>query len=293
MTVSGMTGMQMQDTYDTIEIALTYLSDHWDEQPELGELAQYVGMSEHHLQRVFTRWVGISPKKFLSALTLDQARRRLNDSLSVLHASLDSGLSGPGRLHDLFVTYEAMTPGEYKRQAAGLTIRYGWHATPFGQALLMTTDRGVCGMSFVDDRGVDACFDDMAARWPKARLVQDQAETERAIATIFASPDDIKSGNVPPLRLFLKGTDFQVKVWEALMELPMGALTTYGDIAKQVGISTGGGQAVGNAVGKNPISWLIPCHRVIRNTGELGGYRWGLPRKIAMMGWEAAAAEGD
>lgn len=285
--------MQMQDSYKTIERALTYLSDHWEEQPELHDLADYVGMSEHHLQRVFTRWVGISPKKFLSVLTLDQAKRRLNDSLSILHASLDSGLSGPGRLHDLFVTYEAMTPGEYKRKASGLTIRYGWHETPFGEALLMTTDRGVCGMSFLDDRGYEGVFDDMARRWPKARLMQDQAETGRAIAQVFASPQAIKEGDVPPLRLFIKGTEFQVKVWEALMELPMGSLTTYGDLARRVGMSKGGAQAVGNAVGMNPISWLIPCHRVIRNTGELGGYRWGLPRKIAMMGWEAAVAESD
>lgn len=284
--------MQMQDTYRTIEQALTYLADHWEEQPELGALADHVGLSEHHLQRVFTRWVGISPKKFLSVLTLDQARRRLDESLSVLHASLDSGLSGPGRLHDLFVTYEAMTPGEYKRQADGLTIRYGWHETPFGEALLLTTERGVCGMSFLDDRGRDGVFADMAARWPKARLVQDQAETERVIRRIFMTPEERRQDGNAPLRLFLKGTDFQVKVWEALMELPMAGLTTYGDIAKQVGIERGGAQAVGNAVGMNPISWLIPCHRVIRNTGELGGYRWGLPRKIAMMGWEAAV-EGD
>lgn len=275
----------MTDTYHIIERALSFLSEHWERQPELSEVAAHVGMSEYHLQRVFSQWVGLSPKKFLSVLTLDQAKRRLDSSLSVLHAALDSGLSGPGRLHDLFVTYEAMTPGEYKAKAAGLRIVYGWHEGPFGPTLVMATDRGLCGLAFEDARGREACFRDMADRWPAAQLVPDLALTGAYMNRIFGA--GAGPHHQEPLRLLVKGTAFQVKVWEALMSLPTGALTTYGDIAQQLGMKPGAARAVGTAVGANPISWLIPCHRVIRKSGELGGYRWGLPRKVAMMGWEA------
>ena len=276
----------MTDTYALIERALTYLADHWEEQPELSDLASHVGMSEYHLQRLFTKWAGISPKKFLSMLTLEQARRKLQANESVLDTALGSGLSGPGRLHDLFVTYEAMTPGEYKRQAKDLEIRYGWHEGPFGQTLLMITDRGLCGLAFEDARGRRACFEDLAARWPMANLLEDRPNTAEYMARIFNSSNVADMQHGAELRLFLKGTDFQVKVWEALMQLSQGELATYGQLARKVGLSSTAARAIGTAVGNNPIAWIIPCHRVIRTTGALGGYHWGLPRKLAMLGWE-------
>ena len=271
--------------YERIGAALTYIAEHWGEQPKLGEVAASVGMSEYHFQRVFSRWVGISPKRFLSLVTLERAKESLAGQASVLDASFDSGLSGPGRLHDLFVSLEAMTPGEFKRAAEGLTIRYGWHDGPFGPTLIMETDRGLCGLAFLDDRGYEGCFADMAARWPGARLVEDSMGTSATMARIFAAP---KTGdNGAPIRLFVKGTAFQVKVWEGLMALPPGELSTYGHLAEALGLPKNAARAVGTAVGANPISWVIPCHRVIRQTGMLGGYRWGLPRKVAMIGREA------
>jgi len=287
-----MTDIYNSDTYKQIGRALEFIADNWDEQPDLEEIANVSGMSEHHFQRVFSNWVGLSPKKFLSVLTLDQAKRRLNDSQSIMTASYDTGLSGPSRLHDLFVNIEAMSPGDYKREAAGLTIRYGWHEGPFGETLLMVTDRGLCGLAFLDARGKQACFDDMANRWPKAVLIEGARETAGYMAQIFGQAQG-GINDTKPLRFLLKGTDFQVKVWEALMTLPLGSLTTYGDIAKAMNMKPGAARAVGTAVGMNPISWLIPCHRVIRNSGALGGYRWGLPRKVAMMGYEAAQLGAD
>lgn len=272
--------------YALVGDALAHIAEHWGEHPSLAELAERAGMSEHHFQRVFTRWAGLSPKKFLSLVSLDRAKEALHGSGSVLDASFDAGLSGPGRLHDLFVTVEAMTPGDYKRMAEGLTIRWGWHEGPFGETLLLRTDRGLCGLAFLDARGRAACFADMAARWPKARLVEDRAAVADDMARIFA--DRSADGNRPELRLLLKGTQFQVKVWEALMRLPPAGVTTYGDLARRLGMEAGAARAVGTAVGANPVSWLIPCHRVIRNSGMLGGYRWGLPRKVAMLGHEAS-----
>jgi AraC family transcriptional regulator of adaptative response/methylated-DNA-[protein]-cysteine methyltransferase len=232
----------------------------------------------------------LSPKKFLSLVTLERAKDALEADGSVLDAALDSGLSGPGRLHDLFVTYEAMTPGEYKQLADGLAVRWGWHEGPFGETLLLETDRGLCGLAFLDERGREACFEDMAARWPKARLTHDPAAVAATMGRIFGDGPlgAAQMDGRPELRLLLKGTRFQMKVWEALMRLPAGGLTTYGDIALRLGMKPGAARAVGTAVGANPVSWLIPCHRVIRNSGMLGGYRWGLPRKVAMLGCEAA-----
>lgn len=273
--------------YALVGEALAHIAAHWGEQPTLGELSARAGMSEHHFQRVFTRWAGLSPKKFLSLVSLDRAKEVLQGSGSVLDAAFDAGLSGPGRLHDLFVSVEAMTPGEYKRFADGLAIRWGWHEGPFGETLLLETERGLCGLAFLDARGRAACFEDMAARWPKARLIHDPAAVAPSMARIFESGGD-PAADRPELRLLLKGTRFQVKVWEALMRLPPAGLTTYGDLAQRLGMKAGAARAVGTAVGANPVSWLIPCHRVIRNSGMLGGYRWGLPRKVAMLGHEAA-----
>ncbi len=277
--------LERQKDYDRIGRALGHIAETWGEsRPSLAELASECGMSEFHFQRVFQRWVGLSPKKFLSVVSLDHAKRSLIDDSDLLNASFDAGLSGPGRLHDLFVTYEAMTPGEYKRQAAGLTIRWGWHEGPFGETLLFVTDRGLCGLAFLDSRGRADCFQDLADRWPGAKLVEGVPATRGMMDRIFADPATTKGRD--GIRLLLKGTEFQVKVWEGLMRIPAGDYQTYGALAEAIGMPARAARAVGTAVGANPISWLIPCHRVIRGSGMLGGYRWGLPRKIAMMGFE-------
>ncbi len=277
-------------SYQIVSTALEFISDNWENQPDLEQISQAVGMNEFNFQKLFTNWIGISPKKFLSVLTLEQAKGRLETDHTILNAALDSGLSGPSRLHDLFVNFEAMTPGEYKKKAEGLTIFFGWHDGIFGRTLVLVTDRGLCGLAFEDHRGEDACFEDMATRWPKATLIEKPAETNPYMDMIFCDRLEIrKKVDKQNLKLFLKGTEFQVKVWQALMELPTGGLTTYGDIAKKLNMPTGASRAIGTAVGNNPVSWIIPCHRVIRNTGYLGGYRWGLPRKLAMMGMEAAS----
>ncbi len=273
-----------------MERALAYIAENFTEQPDLEEIAGHVGLSEFHFQRVFTRWVGISPKRYVQHLSLDTAKRSLADSRSVLDAAFDAGLSGPGRLHDLFVTYEAMTPGEYKKQGEGLEIRYGFHDSPFGECLLMTTDRGICGLGFTVDGDRDGALDYLAAKYPKARHVDAPDETAPLIDRVFSlgrAPDPDH-----PLRLLLRGTPFQLKVWQALMEIPPGRLATYQDIARKLGYSGSViSRAIGTANGANAISWLIPCHRVIRKSGAMGGYRWGVERKRAMIGYEAARLE--
>ncbi len=246
-----------------------------------------MGVSPFHLQRVFTRWAGISPKRFLQYLTLAHAKDLLAESKPVLEAAYDSGLSGPGRLHDLFVTVEAVTPGEYKAQGAGLRIQYGRHETPFGECLLAVTERGVCGLSFLNGDGWKGAVAELAARWPGAVLEERPETTGTAAARIFAGaqPDSDR-----PLSLLLKGTNFQLKVWEALLQIPAGTVSTYGDVARAIE-SPSASRAVGGAVGENAIAYLIPCHRVIRSTGAVNDYRWGATRKRAMLGWESAQRE--
>jgi AraC family transcriptional regulator of adaptative response/methylated-DNA-[protein]-cysteine methyltransferase len=284
-------GLAMSDAA-RIERALDYLAANVDSQPSLVEIASQVNLSEYHFQRLFTRRVGISPKKFLQYLTLDAAKQRLAASASVLDAAYDAGLSGPGRLHDLFVTVEAMTPGEFKKRGAGLVIRYGFHpCLLFGECLIMETDRGICGFAFVTTGGRQAAYDDLAARWSRATFIADHAGTMNSTRRIFARYDEDVDPNAQPLRLLLCGTQFQIKVWEALLTIPMGALTTYGDLAQRIGYKKGAARAVGTANGANLISYLIPCHRVIRRSGTIGGYHWGPGRKLALIGWEAAQLE--
>ena len=272
--------------YHRIGEALSYLVDNFHDQPALDDVAAKVGLSPHHFQRLFSRWVGLSPKKFLQVLTIEEAKRSLDESNNVMNAAYDAGLSGPGRLHDLFVAHEAITPGEYKALGKGLTIRYGFHEGPFGETLLLVADKGLCGLAFVDARGKQACFQDLADRWALATLVEDASATLPVMNAIFRRPGDAVPADASPLKLLLKGTDFQIRVWQALMTIPPGALVTYGTVAESIGMKQAAARAVGTAVGMNPISWLIPCHRVIRNSGALGGYRWGLPRKLAMLTWE-------
>lgn len=268
--------------YDLIEAAMAWLADMRTEQPGLEELAAHIGYAPAHLQKVFTQWVGISPKRFLSYLTLDYAKQRLAESRSVLDAALDAGLSGPGRLHDLFVAHEAITPGDYKKRGEGLTIRWGWHPSPFGHALVMQTERGLCGLAFATDNRAEV-FANMAARWPAARLIETPEETAALAAAIFGRT----GGRIP---LHLSGTNFQIRVWEALLRIPDGSLVPYQWVAEAIGQPTAA-RAVGAAIGRNPVSYLIPCHRAILSNGYLRNYEWGLPRKMAMIGWEASRRE--
>lgn len=284
--------------YTLIADALRYLEVNFKDQPDLQRLSAEMGMDKFRLQRLFTRWAGVSPKRFLQFLTVEHAKERLRDSEPVLAAAFASGLSGPARLHDLFVHTEGVTPGEFKRAGASLTIRYGFHETPFGTALVGLTDRGLCHLSFVDaGRSADSGTQDpmrdgrevtlaaLEENWAGAAVREAFRETEPVARKIFS--DVGRTPPSAPLTLFLKGTNFQIKVWNALLRLPQGTVTTYGRLAGYLG-SPGAARAVGSAVAKNSIAYLIPCHRVIREMGAFGQYRWGAERKQAMLGWEAA-----
>lgn len=269
--------------YAIVRRAIAYISEHWRKQPSLDLIAQSSGVSVGELHLLFRRWAGLTPKAFLQALTLDHARKMLRDSASVLDASYAVGLSGPGRLHDLFVAHEAMSPGEWKAAGEGLTMRYGFHPSPFGVALVIATERGIAGLAFADAGEERAALSDMTRRWPKARYVEDQAVTGPLAARVF---DPKLWRPERPLRIVLIGTDFEVRVWEALLHIPMGRASCYSDIAAKLGRPTAA-RAVGAAVGKNPVCFVVPCHRVIGRSGDLTGYHWGLTRKRAMLGWEA------
>ncbi|MBX3573362.1 MAG: bifunctional helix-turn-helix domain-containing protein/methylated-DNA--[protein]-cysteine S-methyltransferase [Mesorhizobium sp.] len=269
--------------YDKVRRVIEKISLDYRDQPSLETLAEEVGETPTGLQKLFTRWAGLSPKAFLQAVTLDHARRLLADGMPLLEASLEIGMSGPGRLHDLFVTHEAMSPGEHKSRGEGLTIRYGWHISPFGRALVMVTDRGLAGLAFNDPGDDRAAFADMSGRWPNATYVEDMAATAPYAARIF---DPARWRRDEPLRVVLIGTDFQVRVWEALLKIPMGRACTYSSIAERIG-SPSASRAVGAAVGANPVSFVVPCHRALGKSGALTGYHWGLTRKRAILGWEA------
>ena len=287
---------QAQD-YDRVRRAIEFLSKRWRRHPGLEEIAAHVGLSPSHFHHLFRRWAGITPKDFIAALTLDQARRLIKDSASLMDASFDLGLSGPGRLHDLFVTHEAMSPGEWKSGGAGLTLRYGFHDSPFGEALAVMTGRGLAGLGWVDDKpapgtasgdgkpagGRAGALADMKRRWPRASFVEDQPA---AAALIKRSFDTSAWHQGQKLKVVLIGTDFEVRVWQALLKIPPGRMTTYGDVAQSLGMPKAA-RAVGAAVGRNPVSFVVPCHRVIGKSGALTGYHWGLTRKQAILGWEA------
>jgi AraC family transcriptional regulator, regulatory protein of adaptative response / methylated-DNA-[protein]-cysteine methyltransferase len=271
--------------YQTVRQVIELISREWREQPQLEELARAAGMKPAHLQRVFTRWAGLTPKAFLQAVTLDHAKRLLAQEASVLDATLELGLSGPGRLHDLFVTHEAMSPGEYKARGAGLAMRYGFHDCPFGKALVMITERGMAGLAFCDPGGESEALGDMQARWPDAHYTQDEAATAPYARRAF---DRQSWRRDEPLRVVLIGTDFEIRVWEGLLGIPLGRATTYSNLASAIG-RPDAPRAVGRAVGRNPVSFVVPCHRVVGKSGALTGYHWGLTRKRAMLGWEAGA----
>jgi AraC family transcriptional regulator of adaptative response/methylated-DNA-[protein]-cysteine methyltransferase len=269
--------------YDIVRRAIGYISERWRAQPEIDAIAEAAGVTPTELHHLFRRWAGLTPKAFLQALTLHHARTLLRDSASVLDATYEVGLSGPGRLHDLFVTHEAMSPGEWKSGGAGLTISYGFHPSPFGTTLVMATERGLAGLAFADAGEEKAALADMRSRWRQADYAEDSARTAPIAQRIF----DSKHWRADrPLRVVLIGTDFEVRVWETLLKIPMGRATTYSDIAAKLRAPKAA-RAVGAAVGKNPISFVVPCHRVLGKSGDITGYHWGLTRKRAMLGWEA------
>ena len=260
---------------------LTWLSENYREQPTLEQIAAEAGLSAFHLQRLFTRYVGVSPKKYVQYLTLEHAKRALGESQSVLDVAFEIGLSGAGRLHDLFVTHEAVTPGDWKRRGEGLELRYGWHDSPFGECLIVVGARGVCGLAFngIGDRA--ATLADLRGSLDAANMVEDFEATHPHAEAAFGKGD---------VHLMLRGTSFQLKVWEALLRIPEGAVLTYSDLAERIG-APGSARAVAGAVARNPVSWLIPCHRVIRNGGSISGYRWHPDKKRLILAWEAARSE--
>ena len=272
--------------YLTVRRVIELISENWREQPELDELAGAVGSTPSQLQKTFTRWAGLSPKAFLQAVTLDHAKRLLSSGLPLLDASYELGLSGPGRLHDLFVTHEAMTPGNYKAKGEGLEIFYGYHDCQFGRALVLVTERGLAGLAFCDPGGEQEALEDMKSRWPNANYLE-RAEITSGYAERIFNPENWDPEQ--PLRVVLIGTDFEIKVWEGLLKIPFGSASTYSDLAQKIGRANAP-RAVGRAVGRNPVSFVVPCHRVVGKSGDLTGYHWGITRKRAMLGWETGVA---
>lgn len=275
------------NNYQRVENIIKYIEENFQHQPELKELSEYIGLSESHLQRLFKRWVGISPKRFLQYLTKEHAKKLLRQSENVLSVTYKSGLSGPGRLHDLFVRCEAVTPGEYKLMGEGLQVCYGIHDSTFGRCLIAQTKRGICGLFFLRDDDEDKYIARLAHDWPLAELKEDYQSTLLSVKKIF---DDTSWNNSQPLSLFLQGTNFQIKVWEALLKIPRGYVVSYEDIAAYIG-NPKAVRAVGSAIARNPVSYMIPCHRVIRKYGEFGNYQGGTSRKKAILAWEVASLE--
>ena len=284
---------QLSEDYDRIEQAILFLESNYQAQPGLSEVAASVHLSEYHFQRLFTRWVGISPKRFLQFLTKEHAKQLLAHSENVLDAAYETGLSSPGRLHDLFIATEAVTPGEFKSQGEGMPIVYGFHPTPFGESLLALTERGISDFIFVEGGDEEGALGLLRSRWRKADLRQDQRQTQPIVRRVFSALARSESAplSIPPalpLSLYLRGTNFQIKVWQALLRIPPGFVCSYEDIARAIGKPVSAARAVGNAVGANPVSYIIPCHRVIQKMGLTGNYRWSPIRKKAILGWEAA-----
>ncbi|MFN8495305.1 MAG: methylated-DNA--[protein]-cysteine S-methyltransferase [Caldilineaceae bacterium] len=275
--------------YQRIAEAIHYLEANFREQPELDDLAAHLGLSPFHLQRLFTRWAGISPKRFVQFLTAEYAKQLLVNAHSILDVAYEAGLSSPSRLHDLLIATEAVTPGEYKNKGEGLQINYGRHATPFGDCLLAATERGICLLTFLDaETDWNTAVGELQAHWQEATLVENAQQTQSLVEQIFPSQPTSERRTV---HLLLRGTNFQIKVWDALLKIPPGSVASYEDVAQLIG-QPGAARAVGGAVGANHIAYLIPCHRVIRKSGVIQDYRWGPTRKKAILGWEAAKMAG-
>lgn len=282
--------IQLSQDYYRVEQAIQYLEDNFRRQPSLKEIAESVHLSEYHFQRIFTRWAGISPKRFLQFLTLKYAKQLLAESQNLLDVTYEAGLSSPGRLHDLFVTYEAVTPGEYKSQGEGLEIIYGFHPCPFGECLLAVTERGICGLAFVPEDRRRQALDRLKANWPQASFDENSVYTQPFVERIFNPA--IRQNGGEPLKLYLKGTNFQLKVWQALLQIPAGTVVSYDTVAALIG-QPAASRAVGQAAAHNAIGFVIPCHRVIRKAGGIGEYAWDSTRKKAIIGWEAAQRYRD
>ena len=281
--------VQVDSEYRRIEEAIRYLEDHSEDQPGLAAVSRQVGLSPHHFQRVFKRWTGISPKRYLQFLTVESAKRHLERSASLLETACSTGLSGTGRLHDLFISIEAVTPGQFKSGGADMVLLYGFHNTPFGRALLaVTKDGGITDLAFV---GVneETVMQELRLKWPAAVVRRDDGATGELMGRLFE--DGFRQGEDGRIRLVLRGTNFQIKVWQALLKIPEGAVVSYTDVARWIG-RPDAVRAVACAVGSNPVAWLIPCHRVLRKSGETGGYRWGVLRKKMMLTRELAGKEG-
>lgn len=273
--------------YERIATVLRFLDRHHSEQPDLAALARQVGLSTFHFHRLFSAWAGVTPKDFLQCLTVERVKEILRGSETVLDAALDVGLSGPGRLHDLCVNLEAASPGEIKNAGENIDILYGVTATPFGEALIAETARGICHLSFIDSENADDAVARLRSDWSRANFSRNEKRAAELATSIFARAQDRQSSGRRTLRAFVRGTPFQVKVWRALLQIPEGKLTTYGRLASMIDLP-GASRAVGSAVGANPLAFIIPCHRVIRQTGVLGNYRWDPVRKRAMIGWETS-----
>ena len=276
--------MENHNHFQVVKQALCWLDQNRSRQPTLEALSSYTGYSQHHLQRTFQEWAGVSPKQFLKSLTREAAVQRLMQGFSILDTSHATGLSGPGRLHDLLITTDALSPGELKRRCDGLTISYGAAPSPFGLALLAWSERGINFLGFCEDSGFEVVMESLRQQWAGANFRHSPDEARKRLEIIFSGSDR------QPTRVWLRGSPFQLKVWQALLAIPEGAHATYGQIAAFID-RKGASRAVGSAIGKNPVAWIIPCHRVIRQLGELGGYRWGAPIKTAMIGYEAAGRE--
>lgn len=277
-------------TYQQIARAIEHLTTHYREQPSLSELAEKANLSEFHFQRLFTEWVGVSPKKFGQYLTLEHAKTRLRNGVPLADAAYDAGLSGTGRLHDLFVTIEGVTPGQFKQAGSGLTLDYAVFDSPFGPYVLGGINGKIALLHFLDEGDVPETI--LATAWPEATLHHDSATLQALANQVFPSPDaTLADQDLQRLPVLLRGSAFQLKVWEALLKIPEGQLASYDQIAEAIGQPTAS-RAVGTAIGSNPVGYLIPCHRVIKKTGLFGGYRWGAQRKQAMLGWEAARVDG-
>lgn len=273
---------QAADDYQRIEKAILFLEKNALRRPDLKEIAQAVNLSEYHFQRLFKRWAGISPKRFLQALTLEHTKEILKNSGSLLNITYEAGLSSPGRLHDLFVNMEAVTPDEFRNQGERLTIRYGFHPSPFGECLVAITERGISNLAFVPQGDRTKVIRELKKQWKHAEILEDASATKVYADSIFGA-----AKTDTPLTLHPKGTNFQIKVWQALLKIPRGAVASYEDIARRIG-NPHAVRAVANAVAHNPVAYLVPCHRVIRKTGAVGGYRWGSARKKAILAWEAS-----
>lgn len=273
-----------ESDYDTIRAAIRYLSENGPDMTDMARFARAMGMTERQLTDLFRRWCGLSPKSFAQAVALDHAKSLLRDQASVLDTTYEVGLSSTSRLHDLFVTYEAMPPGVFRAGGAGIDMIWGVAPSPFGLAVVTATDYGISGLGFADaDTSIEDALADLANRWPKARFRRDDARIAPLVAPIF-EPGRWSAEH--PVRVVLIGTDFEVQVWETLLKIPCGKATTYSDVARSIGRPSAS-RAVGAAVGKNPISFVVPCHRVVGSSGALTGYHWGVPRKRAILGWEA------